>query len=224
MPRALSMISRTIKFYAQTARAAGARLDSTARRAPFGPTLYRLPCAVLEESRLNMLPRNPCSNARGDTHQESLATSSGKSSDCDLRQHMRPLVLSGDTEQSKSNASWPSSAQMTTAHPTPARDKQLPGASRRVLARGLPFFDPSGDRVTRDAEGARQAAQRTAFIVSAQDLFALLLCVSVAARSFSTALTTIAAQVTLAAIRSQAITHQPLALAMLTSQSNSDHC
>jgi hypothetical protein len=79
---------------------------------------------------------------------------------------------------------------------------QLQGASRRVPATVLPFCDPRGDGVPRDAEGARQTAQRTAFIVSAQDLFARLLCVSVAARSFSTALTTIAAQVTLAAIRS----------------------
>jgi hypothetical protein len=85
------------------------------------------------------------------------------------------------------------------------------------------FFEPVGDGVTRDAEGARQAAQTAAFVVSAQDLFALFSTVSVSARLFSTALRAMATQITLAAIGSKAVTYQPLALAMLTSQSKGDH-
>ena len=74
-----------------------------------------------------------------------------------------------------------------------------------------------------DAEGAGESAQTAALVVGAQYLFALLLAVSVSARLFTTALSAIAAQITLAAIRSEAVTHQPFALAMLTSQSNGDH-
>ena len=188
MPRASPMISRTIKFCAQSAPTAAVRSDSTARHALFALTLYPLPCAVLKESRLNRLPRNPCSNVPADIRLESLATSGGKSSGCGLRQRTPPLGESGDTTRSKSNASWLSSAQMTRVHPTPAREIQLPPASWRVRVTDSPFFDPRCDRVTRDAKGARQPAQRTAFVVSTKDLFARLLGVSIAARFFSTAL------------------------------------
>ncbi len=188
MPHALPMISRKIKFCAQSARAADVRSDSTAQHAPSGPTLYRLPCAVLRATRLHRLPRNLCSNGRGDTRQESLSTSGGKFSGCDLRPRKRPLAASADTAPAKSSVSGLSSAQMTRVHPTPARGLRLPPASRRVRANHSPFFDPRGDCVARDAEAACQPAQGTTLIISAQDLFALWFGVSIAARLFSTAL------------------------------------
>jgi len=212
-----------IKSGAQSARAADAKSDSTAQRVPSGPTLYRLGCAVLRAARLNRLPRNPCSSGRGDTRRESLPTSGGKSSGCNLQSRKQPLDGSADTAPAKSSVSALSSARMTRVHPTPGRGLRLPQASRRVRANHSPFFNPRGDCVTRDAEGARQPAQGTPLIISAKDLFALLFGVSVAARLLSTASVAVAAQITLAAIRSQAVTHQPFALAMLTSQSNSDH-
>src|SRR5437588_9971616 len=82
-----------IKFCAQSARAAGAKSDSTAQRVPSGPTLYRLGCALLRAARLNRLPRNPCSSGRGDTRRESLPTSGGKSSGCDLQSRKQPLDI-----------------------------------------------------------------------------------------------------------------------------------
>jgi hypothetical protein len=61
--------------------------------------------------------------------------------------------------------------------------------------------------LARDAEGARQAAQTAAFVVSAKYLFARFRRVSVSARLFATALSAIAAQIPLAAIRSEPVTH-----------------
>ncbi len=224
MPRASSLTSRMTKSDAQSARAADAKLDSTARRALSAPSLSPLPCAALVAAPSSTPPRSLCSNEPDDTRQELLPISGGMSWRCGLRQQRRPLAGFGDTRQSKSSVFWPSSARMTRVHPTPARGLRLPPASRRGRATPLPFFDPRGDGGARHAEGARQPAQTAAFVVSAQDLFACFYAIRMRARLFSTALRALAAQVTLAAIRSQAVTHQPLALAMLTSQSNGDHC
>lgn len=79
------------------------------------------------------------------------------------------------------------------------------------------LFDPASNGVARHAEGAGEAAQTAALVVGAKYLFARCWRISVAARLLSTALPTIAAEVALAAIGSHAVTHQPLALAMLTS-------
>jgi len=223
MPRASSLTSRMTKSDAQSARAADAKLDSTARRALSAPSLSPLPCAALVAAPSSTPPRSLCSNEPDDTRQELLPISGGMSWRCGLRQQRRPLAGFGDTRQSKSSVFWPSSARMTRVHPTPARGLQLPPVSRRGRATALPFFEPRGDGVARDPEGAGESTQTAAFVVSAQDLLALCLTVSQSARLCSTALRAIAAEVTLAAIRSQAVTHQPFALAMLTSQSNGDH-
>jgi hypothetical protein len=112
---------------------------------------------------------------------------------------------------------------MTTVRLTPTRGRRLRRASRKVQATGLPFFKPSGDGVARDAESARESAQTTAFVIRAKYLFTFWFWISIATRLFATALTTVAAQITLAAIRSQTVTHQSFALAVLTSHSKSDH-
>ena len=218
------MTSRTTTSAARSAPAADAMSDSTARHAPSRPTLYPRLSAARRAALWRRPPRNPCSNKRGGTLQGVPPTSGGKSFRCGLRQPMRPPVASGDRARSKSSVYVLSSAQMTRVRLTPAPGLRPPRASRRVPVTRLPFFYPSSHRVARDAEGARQSAQGTAFVVSAQDLFALWFCVGIAARLFSTALRALAAQVTLAAIRSHAVTHQSLALAMLTSKSNSNHC
>ena len=224
MPRASLTISRTTTCDAQSARDADVKLDSSARHAPSGPSLSPLECAALRAAPSRTLPKSPCSNEPADTRQELLAISGGRSRRSGLRQQRQPLDESGDTRRSKSSIYAPSSTRMTRVHPTPARGLRLPRASRRGQATPLPFFYPTRDRVARDAESTRQPAQTAAFVISAQDLFALCFTVRIRARLFPAALLAITAQVTLAAIRSQAVTHQPLALAMLTSQSNGDHC
>jgi len=217
------MISRTIKSGAQSAPTAVAKSNSTARHAPSDPTLYRLSCAAQGAAPWHTLPRNPCINALADRRQVSLATTGGKSVRCGLRSRTRPLAESGDRAPAKSSVSGLSSAQTIRVQLTPAREIRLSRGSRRGQVIPLPFFYPAGDRVTRDAEGTSQATQTAAFVISAQDLFSLLFRVRIRARLLSTALTAIAAQVPLAAIRSQTITHQPFALAILTSENKGDH-
>jgi hypothetical protein len=223
MLRASSLISRMTTSAAPSARVADVASGSTARRAPSDPTPCPLPCAALWAAPLSTPPRSPCNNEPNDTRQELLAISGGMSWRSGLRQRRPPLDVSGDRARSKSSVCAPSSARMTRVHPTPARGRPLPPVSGRGRATGLPFFEPSRDGVARDSEGAREAAQTAALVVGAKYLFALFRRVSVSARLFSTALRAIAAQIPLAAIRSEAVTHQPFALAMLTSQSKGDH-
>ena len=223
MPRASLTISRTTTCAAQSARVAVVKLDSSVRRAPSGRTLSPLPCAVLLATLSSRLPRSPCSNEQDDTRQESLPIGGGRSSHSGLRQHKRPLDGFGDRAQSKSSVSAPSSARTTTVRLTPTPGLRLRRASQKVQATALPFFEPRGDGLPGDAEGAGESTQTATFIVSAKYLFAFLFRISIAARLFATALTAVTAQVTLAVIRSKAVTHKSFALAMLTSQSKSDH-
>ena len=223
MLRASVMISRTIKSGARSAPTAAVMSDSTARRVLSRLTFYPPPCAALRAPLSHMLSRNPYNNVRGERLRESLSTTGGTSSRCGRQLRKRQPDESGDITRSKSNAFSPSSAQMTTVRPTPARDWRLQRASRKVQATGLPFFEPRGDGLPGDAEGARQSTQTAALVVSAKYLFAFLYLISIAARLLATALTAVTAQVTLAAIRSKAVTHKSFALAMLTSQSKSDH-
>jgi hypothetical protein len=224
MPRASSLISRMTTFAGQSARVADVASGSTARRAPSGPTPYPLPCVVSQAAPSRTPPRSPYSTEQYDTRQESPPISGGMSWRYGLRPRKPPLDGSGDRAQSKSSVFWPSSARMTRVHPTPALGFQLPKAFRRVRVMHSPFFDPASNGVARDSEGARESTQTAAFVVSAKDLFARFWRISVAARLLPTALPTIAAEIALAAIGSQAVTHQPLALAMLASQDNNNHC
>ena len=207
MPHASSLTSRMTRSAGQSAPAFDAKSNSTARRVPSDLTLYPLPCAVPQATPSSRLPRNPYSSERGHTAQAMLATSGDKFSGCDLRQRKPRLVWSDGTVQSKSSVFWFSSAQMTLARLTPGRDGQLLRASRKVQAVELPFFEPRGDSLSGDAEGSRQSTQTTAFFVSAKYLLAFLFCVSITARLLATALTAVTAQITLAAIRSQPVTH-----------------
>ncbi len=152
------MISRTTSSAAQNAPTAAAESDSTARHAPSRPSLCRLPYAALVAAPSRRLPRSPCNNVPADIRQEACSISGDRSWRCDLRQHRRPLVWSGDTVRSKSTVFWLSSAQMTRVHPIPAPGLRLPPASLQVRASVLPFFYPRRDGVAREAEGAREAA------------------------------------------------------------------
>ncbi len=207
MPRASSLISRTTTCGARSAPAFDAMSDSTARRAPSGPTLYPRLSAVRRAALWRMPPRSPCSNERADTRQESLPISDGTSSRCGRRQCKRPLGESGGTTQSISIAFWSSLARMTRVHPTPAPGPRPPEASRRVRAIRLPFFDPARHRVARHSEGAGEPAQTAALVIGAKYLFALCFRVSVAARLLPTALPTIAAEVALATVGNHAVTY-----------------
>ena len=191
----------------QNAPVFDAKSDSTSRRVPSRPTLYPPPCVALRATLSRTLSKNPCSTERGETDQGLFSTNGGTSSRCGRQRHRRQPDESGDTRRSKSSAFWPSSAQMTTIRPTPARDWRLLRASRKVQANELPFFEPRTDGLPGDAEGARQSTQTAALVVSTKYLFAFLLLISIAARLLATALTAVTAQVTLAAIRSQPVTH-----------------
>ncbi len=170
------------------APAADAVSDSTARHVPSGPTLYQRLSAARWETLWRRPPRNPCSNERGGTLRGPPPTSGDKSARSGLQLRRRRPVASGGRAQSKSSVYALSSGQMTRVRLTPAPGRRLQGASRRVPATWLPYFNPSRHRVARDAEGACQYAQGIAFVVSAQDLFALWFCVDTAARLLATAL------------------------------------
>lgn len=216
MPHASAMILRTTMSAAQSAPAFAATSDSTARRVLSPPTLYPPPCVARRVTLARMLSKNPYSTARGERLRERLSTNGGMSSRCGRRQRRQQLGESGDTRRPKSNACSPFSAQMTTTHRVPAPGLRLPPAFRRGQASLSPFFNPSRDGIARDAEGTSQSAQRTAFIVSAQDSVALLFRVGNGAWLRAAALLTIAAQVALSVISGQSIANQIDAGAMLT--------
>src|SRR5215213_3817949 len=211
------MTSRMTTSAARIAPAADAKSGSTARRAPSAPTPSRPPCAAQPAARSRTPPRSPCSTARRGRLQESLATAGGTSSRSGRRRRRRRPAASAGTVPARPSACAPSSGRTTRVRPTPAPAARPPAASRRVGAARLPFFEPPGDGLARDAEGAREAAQGTAIVVGAQDLLALLFTVGVRARLLAAALAAVAAQVTLAAVGRQPVTHYVLALAVLTS-------
>jgi hypothetical protein len=193
MPRASVMILRTIMSVAQNAPVVAATSDSSARRVLSRPTLYPPPCAAHWATLSRTLSRGPYSTELGERLQEWPSTNGGTSSRYGRQRRRRPLDDSGDTTQSKSSAFWSSSAQMTTTHQVPAPGLGLPPVSLQAQAIALPFFAPVRGRVARYAEGASQPAQRTAFIISTQDLFAFFYRVGVCARLLAAALLAIAA-------------------------------
>ena len=214
---ASSLTLRMTTSVSQNAPAFAAKLNSIARRVPSDLTLYPLPCAAWRATLSHMLSTNPYNNELGESRQEWLSTNGGRSFRCGHQLRRRPPDESGDTSRAKSSVFWPSSAQMTRVRLTPARDWRLRRASRKVQAVELPFFEPRGDGLPGDAEGARKSPQTAALVVSAKYLFACLFWISIAARLLAAALAAVTAEVTLAAIGSQAVTHQSFALAMLTS-------
>jgi hypothetical protein len=217
MPRASVMILRTIISAAQHAPVVAATSDSSARRVLSRQTLYQPPYAARRATLSSTLSKGPYSTELGERLQEWPSTNGGTSSRCGRQRRRRPLDESGDTTQSKSSACSPSSAHMTTTHRVPGPGLGRPPASLQGQAIASPFFEPVRDRVARDAEGPSQPAQRTAFSISTQDLFACFYRVGVCARLLAAALLAIAAQVTLSAIGGQSIANQIEARAMLTS-------
>ena len=167
------MISRTTMSCAQSARAAAAASGSIARRVPSDPTPSRPPCAAQPAARSRTPSRSPCSSEHAGKPQESLPIGGGKSAHCGRRSQTRRPAGSGGTAPARPIAYALSSGRMTRVHPTPAQVARLPKASRRVRAARLPFFNPAGDGVPRDAESAREPAQGTAFVVSSEYLFTL---------------------------------------------------
>jgi len=94
---------------------------------------------------------------------------------------------------------------MTTVHPTPApsppgRKGLAQAASRASQARSTLFFEPTADRVSRHAEGARQPAQTAAFVIGAKDALALLRGVAIDLRLVAARAPTRGAQIALFAI------------------------
>src|SRR5881275_1975793 len=208
---------------ARIAPAADAKSGSTARRAPSGPTPSRPPCAAQPAARSRTPPRSPCSTARRGRLQESLATVGGTSSRSGRRRRRRRPAASAGRAPARPTAYATSSGRTTRVLPTPARAARPPRASRRGWAVRLPFFEPAGDGLARDAEGAREATQTAALVVGAKYLLALLFTVSVRPRLFAAALRAVAAQVTLPPVGGQPVTHDVPALAVLTSEGDNNH-
>jgi len=85
------------------------------------------------------------------------------------------------------------------------------------------FFEPTGDRITGDAEGASQTTQTAALIVSAQDHFALTLGITIGSWVISAITSTVVADVALFAILGQTVTSNVGTLAMPTPELSSNH-
>lgn len=217
MPHASVTILRMTTSAAQNAPAFDVKLDSTFRHAPSRPTLYPPLCVAWRATLLNTLSRNPCSTERSESRQEWLSTNEGTSAHYGHQLRRRQSDESGDTVRSKSNAFWLSSAQTTTTHPIPAPGLGRPQASRTAQASLSPFFNPSCDRVARDAEGARQTAHTAALVIGAKYLFAFFFGIGISTRLLAAALLAVTAQVTLTAISGQSIAHQICTGAVLTS-------
>ena len=217
MPHASVTILRMTMFAAQSAPAFVVRLDSTSRHAPSRPTLYPPLCVARRATLSRKLSRNPCSTERSERLQESLSTNEGTSARSGHQLRRRQSDESGDITRSKSNAFWLSSVQMTTTHPIPAPGLRRPTASRTAQASRPPFFNPSRDRVTRDAEGPRKPSQTAALVIGAKYSFAFFFGIGIGARLLAAALLASAAQVTLSAISGQSLANQICTGAVLTS-------
>ena len=115
---------------------------------------------------------------------------------------------------------WLFSAQMTTVHPIRARSplRRLVAAqlaSRPTQAMSAFFFEPSGDALSGDAEGARQTAQTAAFVISTKDALTFLLGVAVGLRVVTAAASAVSTEVALFAILREAIARKFIAAAVI---------
>jgi hypothetical protein len=117
---------------------------------------------------------------------------------------------------------------MTTSHPTPGSFAQAhPGrvgvASRSRAGARRRFFEPGANRVSGDAEGARQAAQRRAFFVGAQNLLALRFAIAKRLRMVTTAPLAVFTVIALFAISGQAVAQQIFTAAMVAFNRDCNH-
>ena len=117
---------------------------------------------------------------------------------------------------------------MTTTRPVPGRS--IPGqrnqarrASRSRAGASVLFFEPAADRVAGDAEGPGQAAQTTALLIGAQDLFALFFGVAIGLWLLAAAPLAVLAQVALLPIFCQAVLDDLFATAVVALDMLSDH-
>ena len=85
------------------------------------------------------------------------------------------------------------------------------------------FFEPTGDGVARDAEGARESAQRAALVIGAQDCFALFRGVAIRLRVVAACATAVGTEVALFAIIRQPVADDVDAAAVATSKFDCNH-
>ena len=119
-----------------------------------------------------------------------------------------------------------SSAQRTTARPSPARAVRRQRAATRFGLKAearLLFFEPTGNGVARNPERAREAAQAGALLIGTQDQFALFGGVAVRAWISRRASSAIPAAKSLTAVGRSSIAHHIQALAMRTRNGKSNH-
>lgn len=104
------------------------------------------------------------------------------------------------------------SGRMTIIHPTPApsplgRARQARPMWRLTQGVALLFFEPVADGIARHAEAALQTAQRTAFFVSAENLFAFFFGVAIGLRVLTAAALTVFAPESLFTIAGVPVAH-----------------
>jgi len=87
----------------------------------------------------------------------------------------------------------------------------------------LLFFDPTRDGRARDAKGAGEAAETTAFLIGMQDLLAASLWIGMGSRILTALTSTCTAAIQLFAIGSMTIAHQSITLTVRTVKGDGDH-
>ena len=78
------------------------------------------------------------------------------------------------------------------------------------------FFEPTGESVARDTEGAREPAQGTALVVSAQYLLAFFFGIAIRLRVLTARPSALGAEEALFAVLRQAIASELVATAVIT--------
>ncbi len=98
---------------------------------------------------------------------------------------------------------------MTTTHPILITAALAAGLTCwSTLGASFFFPQPLRDGVARHAKGARQAAQATAFFISAQNFFALSLSVTIGLGGFAATALTVVTVIALFLIFGEAVLHQ----------------
>src|SRR5947209_6170604 len=115
---------------------------------------------------------------------------------------------------------------MTRARPTPVPAAHRPSVDVRgwpAAADSVLFFEPAGDRCTRNAEDAPKSAQTGAFLISPQNGLALVGGVGLGTGSLTAPSTAVATHVTLATIQGPTVADHSLTLTMRAGNKDGNH-
>lgn len=216
------------RSFAQNEPVFAATCCSSARRVRSDHYLCQPPCVVHPGSPSDKLPKNPYNNARCGTLLESAPKAFDNFSHCGRQSHRRRPDELADKAQSRPIACWFFSRQTTKVHPTPVSFAQAHQAQVRATSHSRAgvrrlFFEPGAYRVTGDAESSRQAPQRRAFFVGAENLLAFGVAIANRLRIVTTAAKAVFTVIALFAIAGQAVAKQIFTAAMTTFNGDCNH-